>query len=247
MSVADSLIDAGRELTRRLQGLQFAAPVAYVYNPLEYASEPNHDYLRTYGSTKRRVVVFGMNPGPFGMAQTGVPFGEVSMVRDWLGIRGAVGKPPREHPKRPILGFDCERSEVSGARLWGAIRDEFGTPESFFAQAFIVNYCPLVFMEESGRNRTPDKLPKDERHVLFEACDAHLASVVEAMEPQWLLGVGRFAAGRAAACSERLGAGSPKTGALLHPSPANPKANKDWIGTVRGQLRELGVCDRSAR
>ena len=34
----------------------------------------------------KRVVFLGMNPGPFGMAQVGVPFGEVAAVRDWLRI-----------------------------------------------------------------------------------------------------------------------------------------------------------------
>ena len=240
MGVADDLIAAGTQLSRKLRALTFSAPVEYVYNPLEYASEPNQAYLRRYGDSRRRVVLFGMNPGPFGMAQTGVPFGEVSLVRDWLGVNGHVGRPPREHPKRLISGFDCERSEVSGRRLWGAVRDHFGTPERFFREAFVVNYCPLVFMEESGRNRTPDKLPKDERAPLFEACDEHLQSVVEAMEPEWLLGVGAFAVKRAQACASGANV---QTGSILHPSPANPQANRDWEGTVRRQLAEQGICN----
>src|SRR5688572_32536315 len=95
-----------------------------------------------------------MNPGPFGMAQTGVPFGDVAMVRDWLGIVAAVAKPRDEHPKRPVLGFECQRSEVSGARLWGWARARFGTPQRFFERFFVANYCPLAFMESSGANRT---------------------------------------------------------------------------------------------
>ena len=104
-----------------------------------------------------RVVALGMNPGPFGMAQTGVPFGEVAVARDWLGVAAPVTKPAREHPKRPVEGFACARSEVSGARLWGAVRAHWKTPARFFAEAFVLNYCPLVFMTTSGRNLTPDK------------------------------------------------------------------------------------------
>ena len=239
MGVADQLVAAGTQLSERLGALTFRSPVEYVYNPLEYASAPNHAYLRRYGDSKRRIVAFGMNPGPFGMAQTGVPFGEVSIVRDWLGITADVGRPKKEHPKRLITGFACTRSEVSGSRLWGAIRDQFVEPDAFFAEWFIVNYCPLVFMEDSGRNRTPDKLPKAEREALFRACDEHLKAVVAAMEPEWLIGVGAFAGKRADVCANSLGV---KTGKILHPSPANPLANRDWEGTVRRQLADLGVC-----
>src|SRR5262245_37829064 len=133
-----------------------------------------------------------MNPGPFGMAQTGVPFGEVSLVRDWLGICVPVGKPAHEHPKRPIEGFACKRSEVSGARLWGALAERYGTPDRFFAEHFIANYCPLVFMEQSGKNFTPDKLRADERAALYTVCDRHLQALVRVLEPQWVIGVGKF-------------------------------------------------------
>jgi len=178
------------------------------------------------------------------MSQTGVPFGDVSVVRDWLGIEAEVGRPEREHPKRRISGFECTRSEVSGTRLWGAIRTRFGEPEAFFREAFIVNYCPLVFMEDSGRNRTPDKLPKAERLALFEACDEHLRAVLDVMQPDWLIGVGAFAAKRAKECAEGTDV---RTGAILHPSPASPLANKDWEGTVLRQLAELGVCADGTR
>jgi single-strand selective monofunctional uracil DNA glycosylase len=232
------LRDAARRLSRDVAVLRFASPVTHVYNPLEYARLPNNLYLKRFGNSRKRVVFVGMNPGPYGMAQTGVPFGEVSQVRDWLGIEAPVGHPQREHPKRPVNGFDCTRSEISGTRVWGAIAAHFGTPERFFANHFIANYCPLVFMEESGRNRTPDKLPARERDALFAACDRHLRALVGALEPEWLIAIGAFAEQRIAA----LGAGAPRLGRILHPSPASPAANKDWVGVVRGQLRDLGIC-----
>ena len=117
--------------------MQFPPPVAFVYNPLNYAAAPHEAYLARYASGKKEALFVGMNPGPFGMAQTGVPFGDVAMVRDWLGVRGEVRAPTQAHPKRPITGFACTRSEVSGTRLWGWARDRFGTPGQFFARFFV--------------------------------------------------------------------------------------------------------------
>ncbi|MFW6197806.1 MAG: single-stranded DNA-binding protein, partial [Myxococcota bacterium] len=166
-----SLVRISRDLARDVDALRFGEPVEYVYNPLDYARRPHEQYLRAYGGGPKEVLLLGMNPGPFGMAQTGVPFGDVHMVRDWMGVDGRVDRPPKEHPKRPIAGFDCHRPEVSGTRLWGWARDRFGTPERFFARFFVANYCPLVFLEASGRNRTPDKLPVGEREALVRVCD----------------------------------------------------------------------------
>jgi single-strand selective monofunctional uracil DNA glycosylase len=219
--------------------LRFAPPVTHVYNPLDYAWRAHELYLRRYGNSTKRVIFLGMNPGPFGMAQTGVPFGEVALVRDWLGIEEPVEKPLREHPKRKIEGFGCRRSEVSGARLWGAIRAHYEKPERFLRSAFIANYCPLVFMEASGRNRTPNQLPAREREPLFRACDEQLRRLVALLQPSHVIGIGRFAEARA---REALAGSGVALGAILHPSPASPTANRDWAGAVRRQLVALGVC-----
>ena len=234
------LLLATPRLRKQVAGLEFGRPVTHVYNPLSYASQPYRLYLKRFGGTRKKVVFLGMNPGPFGMAQTGVPFGEVAHVRDWLGLEAPVGRPRSEHPRRPIEGFDCSRSEVSGQRLWGAIAAHWGTPKRFFADHFIANYCPLVFMEASGRNRTPDKLPADEREGLFSVCDSHLQRLVEILEPDWIVGVGAFAEGRA---RQALGPEA-RVATILHPSPANPRANRDWVGIARRQLRDLGLCSR---
>jgi single-strand selective monofunctional uracil DNA glycosylase len=215
------------------------APVTHVYNPLDYAWERHRDYLTRYAGRPRAVLV-GMNPGPWGMAQTGVPFGDVVMVRDWLRIEGPVGRPSPEHPKRPVAGFACPRREVSGQRLWGWARDAFGTPERFFERFFVLNYCPLCFMEESGRNRTPDKLPAADCQRLYRVCDAALRAAVESLGPTHVLGVGGFAAGRA----RQVLSGLPiELGQILHPSPASPRANRDWAGEVNASLRAMELID----
>lgn len=233
--MADTWTD---DLIEKLRPMRFGAPVTHVYNPLEYA-RPSYDrYVERFAKGPKEVLFLGMNPGPFGMAQTGVPFGDVAMVRDWMGIEEAVGRPDPEHPKRPVLGFGCKRSEVSGSRIWGWARQRFGTPERFFERFFVANYCPLVFMEASGRNLTPDKLPAAERGPLFEACDEALRRIVEVVRPSLVVGVGGFAEARA---KEALtGSGIP-VGRILHPSPANPQANRGWADEVTKSLAALGI------
>jgi single-strand selective monofunctional uracil DNA glycosylase len=232
------LIAAARRVRDAVDRLSFAAPVTHVYNPLRYAWRAHEIYLRRYGGNPKRVLFVGMNPGPFGMAQTGVPFGQIAAVRDWLGIEAPIDRPPHEHPKRPVTGFDCHRSEVSGERLWGLFAKRFGTAEKFFRDHLVMNYCPLAFLEESGRNRTPDKLPAAERAALYTVCDQHLRQAVRILKPQWLIGIGDFAAKRAA---EAISDSAVRVGQILHPSPACPASNKDWAGTVTAKLRQLGV------
>lgn len=237
-SSAHEPVRIARDLARALDGLSFGPPVACVYDPLVYARRSLERYLERYARRGTEVLLVGMNPGPFGMAQTGVPFGDVSMVRDWLEIEEPVERPAREHPLRPIDGFACHRSEVSGTRLWGWARDRFGTPERFFARFFVGNWCPLAFLEASGRNRTPDKLPAAERRALYELCDDALARLVRWMEPRFVVGVGGFAAERARAA---LGESGPCIGSILHPSPASPIANNGWAAQAEAQLCELGI------
>jgi len=240
-------------LAAECSALQFKSNIAAIYNPLVYAVRPHKLYLKLAGSAPKKVIFLGMNPGPWGMAQTGVPFGEISAVRDWLAIEAAVDKPECEHPKRPIEGFSCYRSEVSGRRLWGLFRLRFKTPDNFFREHFVANYCPLVFMEEGGANITPDKLPADEAGPLFEICDRALADTIKLLKPQWVIGVGGFAKKRIDRvrgqffCKENTGTTPGKTkfdfltGQILHPSPASPKANAGWDREVIKTLTELKV------
>jgi single-strand selective monofunctional uracil DNA glycosylase len=233
------LIAAAGELAAQAGRLRFAGPVAHVYNPLDYAWAAHEEYLRRYGAGRKRVVFLGMNPGPFGMVQTGIPFGEIAAVRDWLGISAPIAQPAASHPRRPIQGYDCPRSEVSGRRLWKLFAGRFGTADKFFAAHFVVNYCPLAFLADSGANVTPDKLARAERARLDEICDAHLRRVVAALEPEWLVGIGAFARQRAETAAEGTAV---RVGQILHPSPASPKANRvDWTLTAAQELAALGV------
>ena len=237
---ADPIVAAALELRRVLAPLSFAAPVSHVYRPLEYAWAPHEVYLRRFGAGRKRVVFLGMNPGPFGMAQTGVPFGEVASVRDWMGIDEPVGKPDPEHPKRPVEGFACGRSEVSGRRLWGLFAEKFPQAPAFFRDHFVLNYCPLVWMSATGANLTPDKLPAGEMVAVENACQEHLGAVIAAMQPEFLVGVGGYAEERLREAAGRVGSTAVVT-RVLHPSPASPAANRGWAAAAEKQLRAAGI------
>jgi single-strand selective monofunctional uracil DNA glycosylase len=226
-----------QKLSKSVEEIPFSPPVHTVYNPLRYAAGPHRQYLERWGAPPREVLLLGMNPGPFGMVQTGVPFGDARLARDYLGIDAPVKRPAAEHPKRPVLGWDTPRREVSGRRIWSWARDTFGPAERFFARFFVANYCPLAFLEEGGRNRTPDKLPKAERRALYAACDAALARTVEVLRPAAVIGIGKFAEKRA---REALPDYEGTVGSILHPSPANPRANRGWAEQATTQLVTLG-------
>jgi len=232
-----ALVEISRRLAGEVDALEFAPPVACVYNPLDYAREPHERYLERYGRAPKEIVLVGMNPGPFGMMQTGVPFGEVTLVRDWLGIDGEVRRPRCEHPKRPILGFDCRRSEVSGARLWGWAKQRFGTPERFFTRFFVWNWCPLGFLSESGANVTPDKLARTERAALERCCDRAVADGIRSLAPRMAFGIGVFAE---KALRRALDDSIP-IACMPHPSPASPAANRGWAAQAEAALAAAGV------
>jgi single-strand selective monofunctional uracil DNA glycosylase len=226
------------QLKKNVNQLQFGPPVAHVYNPLDYASKPYQLYLKRFADPPKQVVFVGMNPGPWGMSQTGIPFGEINAVKHWMQIKADVGTPAKMHPKRPVLGFNCRRSEISGKRFWGWAQNTFKTPEDFFTRFFVANYCPLQFIEASGRNRTPNQLPMRERKPLLEFCDRALRQTAEWLQPNFVIGIGQFTADRA---KKALGGLDLTVGQITHPSPANPKANKGWEKIISSELSQIGI------
>lgn len=232
------------KLCAKLKCIHFSEKVAYVYNPLEYASDPHAHYVSKYSGTKT-VLFLGMNPGPYGMAQNGVPFGDTRYVRDWLKITGAVHHPPHEHPRRIIQGLDCTRSEVSGARFWGLIAKICGSPEQFFKNCFVHNYCPLAFMTKTGKNIIPAALQATDRRSLEAICDEALLQCIRVIRAQIIVAIGKYAADRVTHVLRSAGdesAASIRVERILHPSPASPQqANRGWEDVVSQQLQESGV------
>ncbi|XP_035488079.1 single-strand-selective monofunctional uracil-DNA glycosylase 1 [Scophthalmus maximus] len=237
---ASRFLQVELELNAHLRRLVFSEPVRFIYNPLEYAWDTHRCYVERYCRGGQRVLFLGMNPGPFGMAQTGVPFGEVRSVVDWLKIVGEVGHPRDEHPKRRITGLACTQKEVSGARFWGFFRKLCGEPALFFRHCFVHNLCPLIFMSASGKNLTPPELPAAEREALLALCDIALCQAVEALGVSMVIGVGRVAEQRARRALSAAGVDVRVEG-IMHPSPRNPLANKGWDEVAKAKLAELGV------
>jgi single-strand selective monofunctional uracil DNA glycosylase len=137
-----------------------------------------------------------------------------------------------------VAGFACTRREVSGQRLWGWARQQFGAPERFFERFFVANYCPLMFIGATGTNLTPDKLATASARPLFAACDRALRLTVEHFSPRHVVGIGRFAAARARIALAGLDV---TIGAVTHPSPANPAANRGWEAAVTRELHAMGI------
>jgi len=233
-----SLLQIACDLSDALSNLSFSPPVACVYDPTDYARVPLSRYFEKYGQPPKKIVLVGMNPGPWGMLQTGIPFGEVNYVRDWMGIEAPVARPAVMDPRRPVEGFSCQRSEVSGSRLWGWAEHRFGSPGRFFRDFVVINYCPLAFFDPEGRNITPDRLRAEDKGRLFGLCDEAVRRTVILLSPEWVIGVGKFAYDRSSAALEGVDL---KVGRVTHPSPANPTANRGWEALVERELTDLGI------
>ena len=210
-----------------------------VYNPLAYAWEPHRAYLELASGGGAKTLLLGMNPGPHGMGQMGIPFAATSVVRDLLKITDLeVGQPRKPHPKRPISGLDWPKEEVSGTRLWGLLANEYGSAESIFESVFLLNHCPLMlFSGEKATNITPDKITGPTTKALLERCDEHLREVVDIMQIERVIGVGRYSEKRAL---NALSGIDISVTTCWHPSPASPLANRnkgeDWKKNVRNVL-----------
>ncbi|HET6405540.1 MAG TPA: uracil-DNA glycosylase family protein [Candidatus Thermoplasmatota archaeon] len=216
------LLDAAGRLRDACAALALDGP-AYVYAPLSYAWEPHEMFLRRYGERTGRALFVGMNPGPWGMAQTGVPFADVAWAHGWMDIIGEVEPPARTHPKRPVLGFASTRSDPTGGKFYGWAKRRFGLAERFFADFFVVNYCPLLLLDDAGRNVTLAQLRKPDMDRLAPACDAWLRDAIDALRPSRILPMGSFVEARVRAL-----AGGVPVHPVRHPSPANPANNAGW-------------------
>ncbi|KAL7286115.1 hypothetical protein TKK_0019629 [Trichogramma kaykai] len=241
-SIPDKLLSIECELSRKLRFISFNFPVEYVYNPIDYAFQAHAMYVTRYCKTTKKILFLGMNPGPWGMSQTGVPFGEVNVVRDWMQIKCNIGKPVREQADRRITGFNCKRSEISGRRFWNLFRDICNEDiDKFFRHSFLHNYCPIALMDAGGRNITPAELKGQEQYILFEACDRALASVLKLLQVEIVLGVGRFAEKRAQTVVKTDGLPI-KVLCIPHPSPRSV-GNENWNQKAKLKLEEYKLMD----
>lgn len=240
---SEEFLDIEVRLSQMLSQLRFGGQVTYIYNPVQYAYEPHSQYVKRFCTSRKRILFLGMNPGPYGMAQTGVPFGEVKVVKEWLKVSGEIHRPPVEHPKKPIWGFDCPKSNVSGQRFWGLIQRYCKKPEFFFKHCFVHHMCPLIFINHTGKSFTPAELPAAERRMLLDICERSICEVVQLLGVEIVIGVGKFPQERARAALKAVGMDWVRVETIMHPSPANPMANKNWDGIAEKQLEDMGVLE----
>ncbi|MGI6439934.1 MAG: uracil-DNA glycosylase family protein [Sphaerochaetaceae bacterium] len=243
MNFTSTLLERTKQFASEVDSLEFQF-TGVIYNPLSYAWEMHKAYLTQYVHEQPEIYFMGMNPGPFGMTQSGVPFGEVNLVKTWMGLSYPIGKPPKEHPKRPILGLETTRSEVSGYRLWSLMKERYTSAHSFFKTHAVMNYCPLVFVDEgpTGKNIIPEKLVKEDRLILDQVCDAYADDMISLIKPKALVGIGRYAERKLEEVTQRLNIDTPVC-SILHPSPSNPQANRGWAEKVTAQLIEAHLWE----
>ncbi|MGD6730174.1 MAG: uracil-DNA glycosylase family protein [Pleomorphochaeta sp.] len=237
--VSNELIELTKDFNTKIESIRvLIKDDIYIYNPLNYASLMFEAYIKEYVTSPTKYLFLGMNPGPFGMAQTGIPFGEVNAVKNYLKLDYPISSPGDEHPNRKVEGLNIKRSEISGLRLWDLIETHFKDPKDMRGKIYIANYCPLLFLSpvKTAKNITPDKLSKETRALLYETCDKYLFDTIDLLKCEKLIGIGKFA-------QQKLKNDKIPYYSILHPSPASPLANKGWKEKTEQKLIEIGVLN----
>lgn len=271
------LLQKTRDLAAVLDTFRHPAGVSHVYNPLSYMATAHEAWLSRYvqygecdevAVTPSPYLILGMNPGPWGMVQTGVPFGDVPNAGKLIGVRDgstpftaqipcgvslpAIFKPQLDgiqlHPKRPVQGFACTRVEASGDRLWGGLATVWGLLDAVLDDCFAMNYCPLAYFSgEAGENVTPEAFIKagpyrDEAYAqeLDDVCGAYLRTVMRAMDTKVVLAIGRYAE-RKAKIAASMVANKPAVVYLTHPSPLATRNAEQWAEMARTTMQAAGV------
>lgn len=236
-SLTDTLLGFSKTLVQSLQKIdigQFTNDII-MYNVLDYAWDAWEQYITQYAKGTAHTLVLGINPGPHGMVQTGIPFGNISTVQHYLNIQPNIQHDKiSPHPRRPVLGLTYTREEPSGKLLWGTIQEMYPNPNDFFSDFFVLNYCPLAFFsnDEKASNLTPDKLPKIYQSHIEILCSKHLAQYLVGFQITRILAVGKYTQQIAGKVLEGGGLDilMPKQKIevqyLTHPSPLNPNHKK---------------------
>ncbi len=194
-----------------------------VYNVFEYAWQGWEAYIHKCAKLSAKIMLLGINPGPHGMLQTGIPFGSISAVRNYIGIHDAdIKQPTVLHKNRPVDGMKYTKEEQSGLLLWNTIESLFTNSLNFFSHCFVINYCPLAFFTQKGENITPDKLGTEERKDVEHRCTSHLLEYLNIFNTSLILAIGRYAFNKAQLLSRDLHIIPQKNIIYIpHPSPLN--------------------------
>lgn len=179
--MSKNLIAITAELRDKLDRLPEPAGVE-VYNPLSYAWQLHQRYLRRFvtqgpqteppfevggmgpsvSTQQRRVLFIGMNPGPFGMMQTGCPFGDKVSARQLGGLPGVPLSDRHTESldlsklttlkARRTQGFGIKQRETSGQRFWEGMTELW--PLTSIGRARVTaGGAPIVLFDEEPDRR----------------------------------------------------------------------------------------------
>ena len=229
-------------------------------NPHHYAVEPYSNFVQKYLNGSKSVLFLGMNAGPNGMAKYGIPFGDIVSIVKWLKISGNILRNTYDSSgaviQKQISIQSClsEQREESGKRLWSFLEELNETPENFFANCFIHNYCPLSFSKiaSSGKsnNVTPETIKIHDKKwaaQLEEVCDQFLEQTIRYLKCHTIVAIGRYAEKKALRIVKQMQKNAVSSNQqppnirvveILHPSPSTRKSNETWRKTVRGELEK---------
>ncbi|KAF7991960.1 hypothetical protein HCN44_010761 [Aphidius gifuensis] len=231
--IPNNLLNIELNLSINLDKLNYNNPIDYIYCPIIYAKTVHFNYLNKYCRDKKNIMILGMNPGPWGMSQTGVPFGEINIVIDWLKINGHIDKPKRQHEQRQVDGFSCKRSEISGRKFWSLFKKLSNNPDTFFRHCFLRNFFKptIIIIIIAG----------PEQKKLQEFCDQALIEVIKILDVKVIIGVGRFSEQRAKKVVKTAKL-STKVLWMIHPSP-RATIGKNWQNLTLDFLKKENLIE----
>ncbi|XP_075222511.1 single-strand-selective monofunctional uracil-DNA glycosylase [Lycorma delicatula] len=245
-SFSQKILEIEKKLVLKLTSenieVKLNPPVEYIYNPLEYAFEVHSNFVNKFCNEKKQLLFLGMNPGPWGMMQTGVPFGDINTVKNWLKLSGNITEPHRQHPNKRVKGFDCKRVEVSGKRFWSLAQHlSNNNPNTFFSNSFLHNYFPLVLLSSTGKNITPADLKSSDQKLIQNICNESLLEILAHLQVKYVIAIGRFAERRVVSLLKNKNVTDIKVVYISHPSPRNPASNKDWLHITLQHLNNFDL------
>ena len=197
----------------------------------------HEQYLKRFGEGRKRVVFLGMNPGPFGMVQVGVPFGEVNAVRDWMQISAPVAPPKTPNPSRPVEGFTCQRSEVRVSACGRFFAERYPHAQDF-CRPLCAELLPAGVLRSRAQRDTRQAPEERNRTALCRLRCTFRRASTRWRRNGWSASASLPDAGASSACPF-VPAGEDRHRA--HPSPAGPIANRGWAPQAAAQLTALGI------
>jgi single-strand selective monofunctional uracil DNA glycosylase len=221
-----------------------------VLDPSRYGERWHAPFRRLYPPRARPLLVFGLNPGPYGMAQTGIPFTDLKRLAQGLPRLAAELARSGERLSLPGLApsslqpFLTRTFESSSVRVHRFLRLAHGSAERAFREVVFVNPCPLLFIDRAlGENRTPADLPRALRAGVDEARVEVVSVAVARLRARGAIVLGRDAA---AALSVPLRArlGERAVVEWEHPARAVPDI---WARGLLAALRRRGLLASSRR